>query len=90
MTGPPAGRFRAPLLTGAVIEWRSPTMGPLGFAVFAEGAAESSAPGGLALHGGGGAGLRLHLPPRPHNTVRLDVAVGDVGWALTAGFGEAF
>ena len=41
-------------------------------------------------HGGAGGGLRFVLPPRPHNTVRLDAAVGTVGWALTAGVGQAF
>ena len=41
-------------------------------------------------HGGAGLGLRLRLPPRPNNTVRLDVAFGDGGLGISAGWGEAF
>jgi len=92
LRSPPAGRFRAPGLVGAVAEWRSQPWGVLGVAAFVEGAwvHDAGSAAGDALHGGAGGGLRLHLPPRPHNTVRLDVAAGDAGWGLTAGWGEAF
>lgn len=92
LRSPPAGRFRAPGLVGAVAEWRSRPWGVWGVAAFVEGAWVQDPALSLTenLHGGGGGGLRLHLPPRPHNTVRLDLAAGDAGWGLTAGWGEAF
>jgi hypothetical protein len=58
----------------------------LGAVAFAEGAWADEA----GVHGGVGGGLRLFLPPRPLNTVRLDAAVGTVGWTVTAGVGNAF
>ena len=94
----PLGRLRAPGLAGLVGEWRHALAGPFGFALFGEGALawEGGAwPGGASGlrpsgHGGGGGGLRLRLPPQPVNTVRLDLAAGDLGWAVSAGWGEAF
>lgn len=86
LRGAPLGRLRAPWMTALVPEWRRRLVGPLGLVLFAEGAAT----GAGALHGGGGGGLRLHLPPQPGNTVRLDLAASDLGWSLSAGWGEAF
>ena len=82
----PVGRFRSSALGAAVAEWRSPAWGLLGAVAFAEGAWVRDA----GWQAGGGGGLRLFLPPRPLNTVRLDVAAGTVGWAATAGVGSAF
>jgi len=80
----PLARFRAPWMAAAVGEWRQPLGGALGVAFFGELAAAPD------LHGGGGLGLRLDLPPRPSETIRLDAGIGDEGFALTAGFGAAF
>lgn len=82
-----AAAFRevqAPAMAGLVAEWRQPLIGPLGGVLFGE-AAWAEDP-----HGGGGLGLRLYLPPRPLNTVRVDLGVGDLGWAVSAGWGESF
>jgi len=74
-----------------VAEWRLRDARTLGAVLFAEGAwVSADLPLQRQLHGGMGAGLRLRLPPRPHNTVRLDLAWGDAGFGLTAGVGEAF
>jgi hypothetical protein len=78
------GRFRDAALAAAVVEWRLRPQALLGGALFLEGARIDG------WHGGLGAGLRLRLPPRPHNTVRLDVAWGDGGLGVSAGWGEAF
>lgn len=78
------GRFRDRSLAAAVLEWRLRPQALLGGAVFVEGARIDG------WHGGLGAGLRLRLPPRPHNTVRLDLAWGDGGIGVSAGWGEAF
>lgn len=82
-----AASFRAvqaPAMAALVAEWRQPVAGPLALVLFGEGVwAEDP-------HGGGGLGARLHLPPRPHNTVRLDVGLGDLGFAVSAGWGESF
>lgn len=80
----PLGRFREPAMAAGVVEWRQPLVGVLGAAAFGEVALAEG------LHLGGGGGLRLHLPPRPRTTVRLDLAGGSEGLALTAGYGEAF
>lgn len=82
-----AASFRevqAPAMAALVAEWRQPVAGPLALVLFGEGVWAGTP------HGGGGLGARLHLPPRPHNTVRLDLGVGDLGWALSAGWGECF
>jgi hypothetical protein len=75
---------QAPAMAALVAEWRQPVAGPLSLVLFGEGAWAAQP------HGGGGLGARLHLPPRPHNTVRIDLGVGDLGWALSAGWGESF
>ena len=80
----PANRWQAPGLAAAAAEWRLPIAGPLGLVAFIEGAWVDG------LHAGIGAGARLHLPPTPQNTVRLDAAWGREGLTLTAGWGEAF
>jgi hypothetical protein len=75
-----SGRMRAPV--GAA--------GALSLCPFAEGAwiqADGEAPG---LHGGLGLGLRLALPPRPTNLLRLDAAWGDAGLGISAGWGQPF
>lgn len=81
---PSHGRLRGDLLTTGVLEGRVPLSRMVGVVVFAEAAQLNQ------WHGGGGGGLRLHLPPQPHNTVRLDAAVGDLGWGIVAGWGEQF
>lgn len=78
------GRYRGPLLSAAVVEWRQPVVGPLDVVGFAEGAWIDD------WHGGLGGGLRLDLPPRPSNRLRFDVAWGDGGLGVSAGLGQAF
>jgi hypothetical protein len=80
----PLGRWRDPMLLAGTVELRGPLIGPLGGVIFAEAAHIEG------LHPGVGAGLRLHLPPRPHNTLRLDLGLGEEGLVVTAGWGESF
>lgn len=80
----PLGRFRGPLLGAAVVEWRQAVAGPLTLTVFGESAWLAG------LHGGGGGGLLLDLPPKPSNRVRFDVAWGDGGLGVSGGIGAAF
>ena len=80
----PLGRWRGTSMLAVAAEIRVPIMGPLGGVLFAEAALIEG------LHSGAGGGLRLHLPPRPHGTLRLDVGVGEEGAMVTAGWGEAF
>ncbi len=80
----PLGRFRDEWLAGGAVEWRPRPDKLVGAALFAEAAWVDS------VHAGGGAGLRLRLPPRPHNTLRLDAAWGDGGVGVSVGWGEAF
>lgn len=80
----PLGRWRGETLLAGAVEVRVPIVGVLGGVVFAEAAAIEG------LHPGAGLGLRLHLPPRPHATLRLDVGLGEEGVVVTAGWGEAF
>lgn len=90
LRGAPSGRFRGPGLLAAALEYRHPLGPTLSLALFAD-TVWVSDPGPLpSPHGGAGAGLRLHLPPRPLNTVRLDLGFTDAGWGLVAGWGEAF
>lgn len=89
LRGAPAGRYRGPWLLDGALELREPLGSSLEIAAFTElawlpGSAEPSP------HPGGGLGLRLSLPPRPDNTVRLDLGFTDAGWGLVAGWGEAF
>ncbi len=86
LRGAPAGRFRGRSLAAADLEWRRMITGPLEGVVFGCGAwVEDS-----GWHPGGGVGLRLLMPPRQLNVVRLDLAVSDAGWAVTTGWGEVF
>jgi hypothetical protein len=78
------GRWRSPDLAAGIVEWRQPITPLLGLALFSELAWSEG------LHPGAGAGIRLHLPPRPHNTLRLDIAKGADSWSISAGWGEAF
>ncbi len=80
----PAARFRDEALAAATFEWRQAVAGPLVIVPFLEGAWVDG------LHGGGGLGLRLALPPRPHNTLRIDAGYGDGGFGLSLGWGERF
>ncbi len=86
LRGAPAGRYRGATLAAADLELRRMVVGPLEAVVF--GAAAWVQDEGL--HPGGGGGIRVLLPPRHLNAVRLDVAVSDAGWGLTTGWGEAF
>ena len=43
---------------------------------------------GDSLHGGGGLGLRIRMPPQPFNTIRIDVGYGDAGWNVLFGVEE--
>lgn len=89
------GRWRGPALAGAVAELRHPLGRALETATFVEGAtvwadAADWQPTRPGVHGDVGGGLRLLLPPHPEGTLRLDVAWGDGGFGVTAGWGEAF
>ena len=86
LRGAPAGRYRGRSLAAADLEWRRMIAGPLEGVVFGCGAWVE----GTGWHPGGGLGLRLLMPPRQLNVVRLDVAVSDAGWAVTTGWGETF
>ena len=81
-----ANRYRAPYIATADLEQRWMVVGPLEVAVFGDAAwvAEDG------LHPGGGAGIRLILPPEAYNVVRLDVAVSDSAWGIYTGWGETF
>jgi len=80
----PIGRYRDRTLASSVLEWRLRPDATAGAVLFVEGARVDG------WHAGAGTGLRLRLPPRPHNTIRLDLAVGDGGVGISAGWGEAF
>lgn len=71
------------MLLSSTIEVRRTLIGSLGGVAFAEGAWIDG------IHPGVGLGLRLHLPPRPHATLRLDAGLGEDGIHFTAGWGEA-
>ena len=86
LRGAPAGRYRGRSLAAADLEWRRMIAGPLEGAAFACGAWVQDS----GWHPGGGLGLRLLMPPRQLNVVRLDFAVSDAGWAVTTGWGEVF
>lgn len=89
LRGAPAGRYRGPHLIAGALELRG-ALGPAwGVTAFAE-AAWVPTEDDQAPHPGGGVGVRWRLPPRPDNTVRLDLGFTDAGWGLCAGFGEAF
>ena len=79
------GLLRGDAVAVVGAELRHPIIGPIWAAGFVEGALIQADP-----HVGGGAGLRYVLPPRARNTVRLDLAVSDVGWQVHAAWGEAW
>jgi len=84
MRSAPLGRWRDRQLAAAVLERRMALNHRWSAVVFAESAWADG------LHAGGGAGLRVHLPPAGQNTTRLDFGAGDGGFAVTVGWGEAF
>ncbi len=86
LRGAPDGRWRGPVLAAADLELRRRVSHSIEVAVFGDGAWVRD----LGVHPGGGAGVRLVLPPRGLDVVRLDVAASDAGWAVITGFGEAF
>jgi len=86
LRGAPAGRFRGPALAALDLEVRRPVGPATEIVVFADGAWVEDA----GAHPGGGLGLRLLLPPGHTEVVRVDVAISDVDWAVTTGWGEAF
>ncbi|MCB9764241.1 MAG: hypothetical protein H6739_31000 [Alphaproteobacteria bacterium] len=81
-----AGRYRAAWIATADVEQRWMLIGPLEGVLFVNAAWVADD----GLHPGGGAGLRLLLPPQRFNVVRLDVAVSDSGWGVYTGWGETF
>ncbi len=86
LRGASAGRYRGRSLAAADLEWRRMFTSGLEGVVFGCGAWVE----GTGWHPGGGLGLRLMMPPRQLNVVRLDLAVSDAGWAVTTGWGEVF
>ncbi len=87
-----AGRYRAERITSADIEQRWALGAALEAVIFADAAwvSEQPRPEDAGLHYGSGLGLRLVMPPEALNIVRLDAAIGDSGWAVSAGWGEVF
>ena len=88
----PAGRWRSQAHAVLIVEQRV-ALGQSGLFSLVpslEGALIDDQADGWAPHGGGGLGLRLALPPRPTNTLRLDAAYGDGGLGISAGWGQAF
>lgn len=89
LRGAPAGRYRGPWMAAGALELRAyadATLGAVGFAELAWVPTEEDP----RPHPGAGLGLRARLPPRPDNTVRLDLGFTDAGWGLVAGWGESF
>ncbi len=86
LRGAPAGRYRGASLVAADLELRRMVAGPLEGVVFGCAAWVE----GTGAHPCGGAGIRLLLPPRQLNVVRLDLGVSDDGWAVSTGWGEVF
>ena len=81
----PGQRWRDPFLPSAVFEYRYKPMSTIGVVAFSEVAyAEKS------VHGGGGLGLRIRMPPQPYNTIRFDIGYGDSGWNILFGAEEFF
>ena len=87
LRGAPAGVYRGARLAAGALELRQgigPTVELVGFGELA------LVEGTGGPHPGGGLGLRLRLPPRPDNTLRLDLGFTDAGWGLVASWGETF
>lgn len=81
----PAHRWRSEFLPSAVLEYRWKPENTFGIVPFAEMAYVNN-----ELHGGGGLGLRIRLPPQPQNTMRFDIGYGDSGWNILFGAEEFF
>lgn len=84
MRTPQAQQIRANIIPFAVAEWRFRQEKTLGLVTFLEGTFVESP------HWGVGTGVRFRLPPKPHNTTRIDIGYGDYGWGLSVGMGEFF
>ena len=81
----PAHRWRDEFLPSGVLEYRWKPQNTLGIVLFSELTyAEND------LHGGGGVGLRIRMPPQPYNTMRFDIGYGDSGWNVLFGAEEFF
>ncbi len=81
----PAHRWRDEVLPSMVVEYRWRPDSTVGVVPFGELAIVEN-----ALHGGGGLGFRLRLPPQPQNTMRFDIGYGDSGWNILFGAEEFF
>ncbi len=81
----PAHRWRDEILPSAVLEYRWKPENTLGLVFFSELTYAED-----ALHGGGGLGLRIRMPPQPYNTMRFDIGYGDSGWNILFGAEEFF
>ena len=81
----PAHRWRDEFLPAMVLEYRWKPENTFGVVPFAEVAYAND-----SLHGGGGIGIRLRLPPQPQNTMRFDIGYGDSGWNILFGAEEFF
>lgn len=81
----PAHRWRDEFLPSGVLEYRWRPQDTIGLVAFSEVTyAEDS------LHGGGGLGIRIRMPPQPYNTMRFDIGYGDSGWNILFGAEEFF
>lgn len=92
MRSGPAGRWRSEAHALLLVEQRIPlgAHGRLSVVPALEGGAIDDQADGWGLHGGGGLGLRLALPPQPDQALRLDLAYGDGGLGLSVGWGQPF
>ena len=81
----PAHRWRSEFLPAAVLEYRWKPENTVGIVPFAELTYVDH-----NLHGGGGLGIRVRLPPQPQNTMRFDIGYGDSGWNILFGAEEFF
>lgn len=81
----PAHRWRDEIIPSAVFEYRHKPQSTLGVVAFTEMAYAEK-----GIHGGGGLGLRIRMPPQPYNTMRIDIGYGDMGWNVLFGAEEFF
>lgn len=81
----PGHRWRDPFIPSAVFEYRHQPEAPFGLVAFSEIAYAED-----AVHGGGGLGVRIRMPPQPYNTMRFDIGYGDSGWNILFGAEEFF
>ncbi|MEC7986817.1 MAG: hypothetical protein VX278_16735 [Myxococcota bacterium] len=82
---PPAQWIRGSHLYSGALEWHLFPKHLFGGVLFAEGAHNTK-----DHYIGAGVGVRMRLPPRPNNTLRLDVGYGSSGWGVSANVGEQF